>query len=108
MAIAETVPSYVFEVYDATAVSFRRADMDDPQSQEALLIVLSLCFQHEIRREHLDYLLDIAPSEWCYLVVHLREDGGETHVEIAQAEREPGVDSGDHAVITHVELQQRH
>ncbi len=97
-----TGPGYVFEVREDKSVSFRRADMQTPSAREALLIFLGTFFDVDIADHDIDYILDRAPAEWRYIAVMLHPGHAARRIatlQVAQAEREPGKNSGENAVI---------
>lgn len=93
---------YVFEVHEDKSVSFRRADMDDAAAKEALLVFLHLWFRAELRAADIHRILSDSPQDWPFIKVRGKTDGSEVDIVIGRADREPGKNSGENAVIRNI------
>jgi hypothetical protein len=103
-----TDAGYVFEVLDKERVSFRRADMANPQAREAMQTFLSLWFQVGVSDKDIDFMVARIPDEWPYFTVKLRMRDGKVTLQVFHGEREPGKNSGENAIITNIECVTRH
>jgi hypothetical protein len=107
--MAQTPPKtnsgYVFEILKGEALSFRRADMQTPHARAALLTLLGMLFGVDITGHEIHYILVHSPADWRYIALKLeptRASEKKATLQVFRAEREPGMDSGENAVITHI------
>jgi len=101
-------PRYVIEIHDEEEVfiSFRRADMTNPQARDALRFLLGVWFRAEIIERDIDNILTTAPPEWLYITVRFASHG---RYFIGPAKREPGKNSPvGNPVITCLPINTRH
>ncbi len=56
-------PDYIFEQLQDKAISFRRADMDNPDAREALRALFGLLYSLTLSERDIDYILARAPAE---------------------------------------------
>jgi hypothetical protein len=103
---------------DRKTVTFRRSDMDDPEVQKKLLLVIRL-FLYQLpptsaqptSSELADALAGV-PDSWHYLAftVQAREECGQRRLRptLSLAAREPGVNCGDNPVITDIDAESFH
>src|SRR5580698_9440695 len=100
----------LFEFLDAETVTFRRSDMDYPDIRRQFLVLLSSFLGVEMTADEWRSLLGRIPEDWGeYLGFHVERQGtGTSKATLFKAAREPGVNSGENAVITHIEERAKH
>jgi|SRR5579863_2763293 len=97
---------YVFELLKDRSISFRRADIANPEAKNALAILLSLLFQVNVGGEDIENALVDAPKNCPYLSVMVAF-AGNPQLCVSMAEKEPGRSSGN-PVMTRVNSTRLH
>jgi len=99
----------LFEFLDALSITFRRSDMEYPDIRRQLLELLRCLLGFQITPEAWARELACVPEDWGdFLGFRITVRGKRVTASVFRADREPGVNSGENAVITAVETIARH
>jgi len=98
----------LFEFLDKNAVTFRVSDMEYPEIRRQFRTLLLVFLGVNMSDAELFRALLGIPSDWGDFVGFERPRRGTMRATLFRAEREPGVNSGDNAVITRVGAQFTH
>lgn len=92
----------LFELLDKETVTFRLSDLEDPEIRGQFLLLLAVILRLRITERELARLVCDIPEAWGDFVGLRVPRSREEHVSVFQADREPGVNSGNNAVITRI------